>query len=89
MLPLFQLEVPASANMLVEILFQIAAFDIIPMEDFYDDLLDLEPQEPLSEKFEAVGFESVYFLHNMGSLIIAFLVYPILVLLERTLKLLP
>jgi hypothetical protein len=30
---------------------------------------------PFNENFAAIGFESIYFMNNMGSLLIGFLIY--------------
>jgi len=46
----------------------------------------LDPTEPLNSNFEAVGFESVYFLHNLGTFLVAYLLYPVLMLLQKILK---
>jgi hypothetical protein len=38
-------------------------------------VLKLNETLPFNENFEAIGFESVYFMNNMGSLLIGFLIY--------------
>ena len=45
----------------------IAAFDIIETGEVLGEILDLVPEPPVNENFEAIGFESVYFLDNLGS----------------------
>ena len=52
---------------------RIAAFDIVEIGGFLDNVLSLEPTQPLNENFEAVGFESIYLLNNMGT--VAFLFF--------------
>ena len=53
------------------------ALDVIPTDDFFDTLTEL-PVEPLTEAFQSVGYESKYFIRNLGSIAIYFAVYPIL-----------
>lgn len=81
MLPLFKITVPANAGMFFSQIMQIAAFDFFETGPYIDALLGLPPSEPLNANFEAVGFESLYLLHNMGTLFIAFVAYFTLVLL--------
>jgi len=44
-------------------------------------MLHLNATEPLNPNFEALGFSSLYFLNNMNSMIIGFLVYLVMILL--------
>jgi len=66
---------PANAGMFFAQLMSIAAFDFFEVGPYLDKLLNLEPSDPVNGNFEAVGFESVYFLHNLGTLVLAFVVY--------------
>ena len=43
---------------------------------------------PINENFDAVGFSSHFFIYNMGTLMVALLSLPILVVLNYVLKLL-
>ena len=70
---------------------KIAAFDLLEFEyfnfgEFMDSMLDLIPTGPLNSKFEAIGFESLYFINNLGSfflvLVFGVLLLPIWLLLE-------
>ena len=56
---------------------RLAAFDILPLDDPINFMLSLEPTDPINEKFEGVGFESKYFLNNMGSLMLVIMMYPL------------
>ena len=64
---------------------QIAAFDIIEIGEPLDNLLDLEPTDPINENFEAVGFESIYLLNNMGTLAIAYGIWTLFAILAKIL----
>ena len=74
-MPLFKITLPANAGLFFKQIMQIAAFDIIEINEPLDNLLDLEPTDPINENFEAVGFESIYLLNNMGTLAIAYFVW--------------
>lgn len=86
MIPLFKLEVPSNAGAFFNYLMQIAAFDIIPTDNLFNFLFDVEPPEPLNSNFEVVGFETLYFLHNLGSLCFPIFAFPILVVVNLVLK---
>ena len=66
---------PANAGMFFAQLMAIAAFDFFEIGPYLDELLNLDPSDPVNGNFEAVGFESIYFLHNLGTLVFAFMVY--------------
>ena len=74
-MPLFKTNIPANAGLFLKQIMQIAAFDIIEISKPLDKLLELEPTQPINENFEAVGFESVFLLNNMGTLAIAYLIW--------------
>ena len=54
---------------------EIAAFDIIEIGEPLDKMLSVEPTDPINQNFEAVGFESIYLLNNMGTLSIAYFIW--------------
>ena len=64
---------------------QIAAFEVYDFGDHIHDLLDIPPTEPFSDNFEELGFESKYVLNNLGTMLIFYLLYPILMLLHSIL----
>ena len=70
LLPLMNVSVPANAGMFFKELAAIAAFDYFETSEFIEDLLDLLPRDPINEKFESTGFESVYFMNNLGTLLL-------------------
>ena len=66
---------PANAQIFFNQIDKIASFDIIDMDPIINKLLNLNETEPLNANFEAIGFQSMHFLNNMGSLTIGFLIY--------------
>ena len=66
---------PSNAGMFFKQVMQIAAFDFYDFGDIIHEWFAIEPTDPVDHKFESVGFESKYFLVNMGSLAVFCLIY--------------
>ena len=64
----------------------IASFDLIPVDNFVEEYGGLTPVEPINENFEAIGFESLYVLINLGTILILLVLFPILIIVERIMK---
>ena len=54
---------------------------MIEIKDYLDIILGLKPTDPISAKLETLGFESFYFLHNLGTFTIVIVGYTCLVIL--------
>ena len=67
LLPLLSVSMPANTGMAFDQLTQIAAFDLLETNEFLNEQLELQPKEPLSTNFESSGYETTYFLNNLGS----------------------
>lgn len=65
---------------------QIASFDILPTDSFYDEFFDIAETEAINQNFDNLGFNSMFFLYNMGSLSIAWFVIPVLIIVGALLK---
>ena len=74
-LPLIKIVLPANAGFLFDQLMKIAAFDPFDTTPYWEALLSLDPTVPVDQNFEALGYESLYFLQNLGSLAIFFAAY--------------
>ena len=74
LLPLLSAPIPTNSGMFCEELTAIAAFDVIETGEYWEELLDLLPKDPINDKFETIGYESIYFLNNMGSFALVLLV---------------
>ena len=61
---------PANAQLFFATVMTIAAFDLYEIGDDTNYILDLEPIEPVNENFNKLGFETKYFINNMGTLMI-------------------
>lgn len=80
LIPLFQVDLPENAGMVFKQMMKIAAFDLVPnTEDIYNTVLGIdELPGPLTENFGTVGFETTYFIHNMGSLVFFIVAFPLM-----------
>ena len=65
---------------------QIASFDILPTDSFFDKYFNIDESEAINENFDAVGLNSTFFLYNIGSMIIAILSLPLLYLVILLMK---
>jgi hypothetical protein len=72
---------PANAQSFFNQILKIASFDIVDLAPKLEIMLRLKTTEPLNPNFEALGFGSLYFLNNMNSMLIGFLVYFGMILL--------
>ena len=85
LMPLFSIRMPANAALFYGFLMQIASFDIVPVQNLYDmmfpDLERTNGYQPYSANFDQLGFSSMYFMYNLGSILLAFLAIPIQIIL--------
>ena len=65
---------------------KICAFDPIPMEDWYHEKLQIKKTAALSQNFETIGYDSKWFIVNVGSFAIFLIIFPAIYLLFPMLK---
>jgi hypothetical protein len=75
LMPCFDLQMPANVQIFFNEINQIASFDIINIDPLINRVLNLNETEPINHNFEAIGLQSIFFLNNMGSLMIGFFTY--------------
>lgn len=88
MLSLFKSSIPANAGMVFNTITKLAAYDMLEIGEYVDEVLELLPTDPVNEKFETIGLESLYFINNLGSfflVVIADLIMCMITLLVRCL----
>lgn len=56
-------------------LMKIAAFDIIDTAKYWDKWLNQTDTDALNENFNSLGFDSMWFMNNMGTMFLAYIVY--------------
>ena len=90
MMPLFAVNLPANTQSMFNVMFQIAAFDMIPTDDYYEEMLEKlgssAIHDYLHEKMEVLGFDTNWLLPNLGSAILFFGLYPCMVAYYLALK---
>ena len=67
---------------------QVASFDLLPVEKFLTEAVTVTPRDPINANYEALGFESMYTLMNLGTMLLLFSMYPVLILFELSLRVL-
>ena len=78
MMPLFKISMPASASGFFASIMAIAAFDFYDFSEALHEIFMIPPTEPISSNFETIGFESSYFLVNMGTMLLFYIFYLVL-----------
>jgi len=87
MMPLLTVILPANAGIFFAQIMHITAFEVFDTKPYLDSYLRLEPADPVNANFEAVGLESIYFPQNLGTLLLAFVFYLVMVILSKLLLL--
>jgi hypothetical protein len=86
-MPLWKIRLPANAAMFFGFIMTIASFDLLPTDAFYNEYFpSMAPTTAINANFQAIGFSSMYFNYNIGSMIISFLAFPVLALTTLILK---
>ena len=65
---------PANTGTFFGKLMSIVAFDIYEVDGYFDYYLSMQPSEPINEKFETIGLESIYFMNNLGTFTLVLLI---------------
>ena len=79
---LVNLPIPGGAQIFYGYLFDIIAFNIFKTGELYNNYFDLPEPVTLNDIFKSQGYESKYFLNNIGDIAVYFLAYPILSLVS-------
>ena len=88
-MPLLRVELPALCGIFFSFLMKIAAFDPIPIDSYLDEYTAMPPRDPINNNFEAIGFESMYVIINLGSMLFLFILFPILAVPEIIMRIIP
>ena len=75
------MSLPANASIFFEVIMIIAAFDVVEVQEYLNEYLQIEPTGPFNSNFGLLGLDSLLFLNNMGSLTIVYIFYAILLIL--------
>ena len=86
-MPLFKIVLPATVGIFFGYIMQIASFDLIPIDNWLEEHGGMTPVDPINSNFEAVGFESMYILINLGTILVLILLFPTLIIVDIILRL--
>ena len=64
---------PANAGMFNSIITSLAVYEVFEIGDYANEFLELEPTDPVNEKYESIGFGDLYFTNNVGCYIFTIL----------------
>ena len=64
---------------------EIAAFDFYDFGDIIHSIFGIVPTDPVDANFESVGFESQYFMVNIGTMIVFYLIYTTALIISNAL----
>ena len=78
---LFSSDIPANMESLLEVIGQIAAFEIIPTEQIYESWFNVIDVEALTSYFEAIGIEHLLLFNNLGTLGVVIATLPLFYIL--------
>ena len=65
---------------------RVASFDLLPVDEYLSEKIKMTPRDPINCAFEAIGFETMYTLMNLGTMLIILMLFPALALIEVFLK---
>ena len=84
MMPLFNVNLPANAAECFGFIMTLASFNLLPMNIFYNAYLGIASDDPgpVNQNFNALGYSSIFFLYNMGTLLLGIAAIPMLVILS-------
>jgi hypothetical protein len=74
-MPLFKVNMPANAQMFFNQILQVAAFEFVDLSPYFLRWLKLEQTDAINTNFDALGYNSLYFLCNMNTLFIGYIGY--------------
>ena len=80
--PIFKVNIPALPSELINLMMEVANFDLIEVGEYYDQLFEMPPTGSLTPSLDRIGFETYYFIHNLGALslfMVIFLISQILI----------
>ena len=65
--PLLSFLIPANAGNFFKHLASISTIDFVETNEMMTRIFDLPPVNPINTKFETLGFETGYFINNLGT----------------------
>ena len=92
--PLINVQFPANAFMVFDVMISVATFEILPTDDIFPMFFpDLPEDSPFTNKFDSLNIGSRYLVMNLGTMfvilsgyLILYLLYPIFRFLRNDTK---
>lgn len=75
-LPVFSLNFPANGSQLLTKLIEVSSFSLLPMDHINNLVFNFTETDALNPTFDDIGYNTVNFLENLGSLFIFMLILP-------------
>ena len=85
-MPLLNVILPGTTSIFFSYLMRIASFEVISIGSMLEENLNMTPRDPINQNFETIGFDSMYCLINLGSMLIFMILFPIFVAFEFPLR---
>lgn len=75
--PLINLQFPANAFLMYDVMISVATFDLLPTDDMFPTMFKLpfDEDEPFNAKFDRMDIGSRFMVMNMGTMFILFSIY--------------
>ena len=86
LVPLFGVALPGTLNTFFGYIMRVASFDLLPVDEYLSGKIKMTPRDPINCAYEAIGFETMYTLMNLGTMLIILMLFPALALIEVSLK---
>ena len=78
---LLQVMLPFNAEFFLGFLLSIVSFDLVDTNRFWVESFKLEKVGAWKENFNKLGYQSLYFSVNMGSILLFILTWPFIVII--------
>jgi hypothetical protein len=82
-LPVFSFILPANAQLLLVKLIDVSSFNLLPMDKINKLVFNFTETDALNHRFDEIGYNSMNFLENLGSLFIFMLILPFQYLIKH------
>ena len=77
--PLVNVQFPANAFLLYDVMITIATFDVLPTDDVFPSIFPELPEDnPFNDKFDRLQIGSSFLVMNMGTMLLIFTFYSVL-----------
>jgi len=83
LIPLFNIRVPPASAVFLKKFFEIASFDLVPVDKIWNKIFYMPPSHTLDLRFAQLGIEEACLIGNIGSVSLSLLAIGLLLLLAE------